>query len=79
MPDAVFVAKLMSSVSIVVLLSWIAERVSPRVSGILSGYPLGAAIALFFYGVEISPEFAASFSRGKKWTELDMICRERGF
>jgi hypothetical protein len=26
-----------------------------------------------------SPEYAANFSRGKKWIELDKICRERGF
>ncbi len=59
MPDLVFLAKLTSSVSIVVLLSWIAEHVSPKVAGLLSGYPLGAAIALFFYGIEMSPEFAS--------------------
>ena len=33
----------------------VAERVSPRVAGLLSGYPLGAAIALFFMGLEIGP------------------------
>jgi hypothetical protein len=27
----------------------------------------------------LSPEYAANFSRGKKWDELDKICRERGF
>ncbi len=26
-----------------------------------------------------TPQFAASFSRGKKWKELDAIMRERGF
>ena len=59
MPDFVFLAKLISSVSIVVLLSWVAEHVSPKVAGLLSGYPLGAAIALSFYGLEMSPEFAS--------------------
>jgi hypothetical protein len=33
--------------------------VSPRVAGIISGYPLGAAIVLFFIGFEISTTFAA--------------------
>ncbi|MCL1144977.1 hypothetical protein L2747_02980 [Shewanella marinintestina] len=41
-------------------LSLVAEHVSPKVAGILSGYPLGTAIALFYIGLEISPEFAAS-------------------
>ena len=43
----------------VVVLSLLAEVVSPRFAGILSGYPLGAAISLFFMGFEISPEFAS--------------------
>ena len=28
---------------------------------------------------ELSPDEAANFSRGKKWRELDAICRGRGF
>ncbi|GAB2803501.1 hypothetical protein GCM10027040_34750 [Halomonas shantousis] len=52
-------AKLAVSVGVVLGLSLIAERVSTRVAGLLSGYPLGTAIALFFIGLEISPDFAA--------------------
>lgn len=52
-------AKLLISIGIVLGLSMIAERVSPRVAGLLSGYPLGTAIALFFIGLELSPGFAA--------------------
>lgn len=52
--------KTVVSVFIIIALSLVAEHVSPRVSGIISGYPLGAAITLFFLGYEISPEFAAS-------------------
>ncbi len=51
--------KILVSVFMVVTLSLIAEFVSPRVAGILSGYPLGAAISLFFIAFEISPRFAA--------------------
>ena len=47
------------AVSMVILLSVLAEVVSPRFAGIFSGYPLGAAITLFFIGIEASPEFAA--------------------
>jgi hypothetical protein len=53
------IAKIGVTIGMVLALSWVAERVSPRVAGLLSGYPLGAAIALFFIGLEISPEFAA--------------------
>jgi hypothetical protein len=53
------IAKIGVTIGMVLALSLVAERVSPRVAGVLSGYPLGAAIALFFIGSEISPEFAA--------------------
>ena len=53
------IAKIAVTIGMVLTLSLVAERVSPRVAGLLSGYPLGAAIALFFIGLEISPEFAA--------------------
>jgi hypothetical protein len=58
-PFAWQVAKLLVSVGVVLGLAAIAERLSPRVAGLLSGYPLGTAIALFFIGLEISPSFAA--------------------
>ncbi len=51
--------KILVSVSMVVTLSLIAEHVSPRVAGILSGYPLGAALSLFFIGFEAGPGFAS--------------------
>ena len=51
--------KILVAIFIVMLLSFVAERVSPKVAGLLSGYPLGSAIVLFFYGAEISPAFAA--------------------
>jgi hypothetical protein len=53
------IIKIAASILIVVSLSLIAERVGPRAAGIISGYPLGAAITLFFIGIEISPDFAA--------------------
>ena len=52
-------AKLLVSIGMVLGLGAIAVRVSPRVAGLLAGYPLGTAIALFFIGLEISPDFAA--------------------
>jgi len=51
--------KMLVSILVVVALSLIAERAGPRFAGIVAGYPLGAAISLFFIGVEVSPEFAA--------------------
>ncbi len=58
-PLAWQVCKLLVSVGIVLGLSLIAERISTRIAGLLSGYPLGTAVALFFIGLEIGPQFAA--------------------
>ncbi|MCW8885184.1 MAG: hypothetical protein OQK12_08000 [Motiliproteus sp.] len=57
--EALFFWKILVSIGAVVGLSLVAEHVSPKIAGILSGYPLGSAIALFFIGVEQSPAFAA--------------------
>ena len=57
--DILILWKLLVSIIAVVGLSLVAERVSAREAGILSGYPLGSAIALFFIGVEQGSEFAA--------------------
>jgi hypothetical protein len=51
--------KIITATLIVVVLSVVAEKASPRVSGLLAGYPLGTALVLFFYGVELGPRFAA--------------------
>lgn len=56
----VVLVKMLVTVCVVVGLSVVAEHVSPRVAGVLSGYPLGAAIALFFIGWEVGPDFAAA-------------------
>jgi hypothetical protein len=53
------ILKIIVTVSAVLGLSLVAERVGPKAAGLLSGYPMGAAIVLFFYGLEISPEFAS--------------------
>jgi hypothetical protein len=53
------VIKIGVSIAAVVGLSLIAEWVGPRFAGIVAGYPLGAAISLFFIGAEINPAFAA--------------------
>lgn len=50
--------KIATTIIIVTGLSIIAERVSPRAAGILSGYPAGSAIALFFIGLEQGASFA---------------------
>jgi len=52
--------KIAVTVLIVTGLSIIAERVSPRAAGILSGYPLGTAISLFFIGLEQGADFAGA-------------------
>lgn len=52
--------KLAVGIGVVVGLSIIAERLSPRLAGIISGYPTGTAISLFFFGLELGPAFAAT-------------------
>jgi len=47
------------AVLMVVGLSVLAEHVSTRFAGLFSGFPLGAAITLFFIGYEIGPAFAS--------------------
>ncbi len=64
------VSKLIVTTGVVLALSAVAERVSPRIAGVLSGYPLGAAIALFFMGVEIGPDFAA---RSAMYTQVGLV------
>lgn len=40
-------------------LSFVAEKISVRLAGLLSGYPIGTAIILHFYGLEYGARFAA--------------------
>lgn len=56
--EALTLVKIGVAVVMVVGLSLLAEKVSTRIAGLLSGYPLGAAISLFFIGYEIDPVFA---------------------
>ncbi len=51
--------KILITSGIVIGLSLIAEKVSPKMAGILSGLPLGAVIVLFFIGLEQGTEFGA--------------------
>ena len=55
---SLLLAKVIVSVCLVLGLSWVAEKVNPRVAGILSGMPLGAVLVLFFVGMDLGPEFA---------------------
>ena len=50
--------KLLISIGLVLGLGMVAVHASPRAAGLLAGYPLGTALALFFIGLEISPTFA---------------------
>ncbi|KAF0181954.1 MAG: hypothetical protein FD164_1442 [Nitrospirae bacterium] len=59
MDSTLLLMKLGISMLVVLVLSVVAERVSPRAAGIISGYPAGIAINLFFFGYEIGPAFAA--------------------
>ena len=55
-----FVTKVLLTVAAILGLAMIAERATPQIAGILSGYPLGTALVLFFYGIEIDADFASA-------------------
>ncbi|MEX3009485.1 hypothetical protein [Hoeflea sp. TYP-13] len=50
-------AKILSTILIVLVLSSIAERAGPALAGTLAGIPLGVAIVFFFIGIEQGPYF----------------------
>lgn len=51
--------KFVVSVAVVLLLSFVAEHISPKWAGVLSGFPTGSAITLYFFALENSLVFAA--------------------
>ncbi len=53
-------SKIGITVAFVFILTWIAERVHPTIAGILSGFPLGIALTLYFFGFEQGADFAAA-------------------
>ncbi|MDD5090811.1 MAG: hypothetical protein PHQ23_07815 [Candidatus Wallbacteria bacterium] len=55
----ILLLKISVSVLVVLGLSCLAEYASPRLAGILAGFPTGSAITLFFIGLEQGPDFAA--------------------
>lgn len=58
MPE-LLITKVVVAVLVVSALSLIADRVSPAWAGILSGFPTGSAITLYFYAQENGTKFAA--------------------
>jgi hypothetical protein len=56
--DLLLLTKTAVTVLVVLSLSAVAEKGSPRLAGVLASYPVGSAIALGFYGVEFGADFA---------------------
>ena len=52
--------KIITTVFLILALTWVAEKASPQIAGILSGYPIGTALVLFFYGLQVGPDFAVA-------------------
>ncbi|WP_430461863.1 hypothetical protein ACQUQU_03480 [Thalassolituus sp. LLYu03] len=52
-------AKILVTFLTVILLAKVAEKMSPRHAGLLAGFPLGTAIALYFFGWQQGADFAA--------------------
>jgi len=59
MITSVILGKLLTTIALVLGLSWVAERVDTRLAGILSGMPLGSLLVLIFVGHDLGSEFAA--------------------
>lgn len=57
-------AKLIATLTTVLALAALAERVSPRIAGVLAGFPLGTGIALVFIAIEQGPGFASAAAPG---------------
>ena len=55
--------KLLVTLATVLGLSWVAEHVSTRWAGVLAGFPLGTAIALYFIGLEQGAGYAGEAAR----------------
>lgn len=53
-------SKILITFLTVVLLAKVAERLGPKYAGLLSGFPLGTGIALYFFGWQQGTEFAAN-------------------
>jgi uncharacterized membrane protein (GlpM family) len=51
--------KFLVAIAMVLGMTLLAEYSSPRLAGIISGYPTGSAISLFFFGIEQGRQFAA--------------------
>jgi hypothetical protein len=56
---ALLIYKICITMLAVLGLSFVAEKISAKMAGILSGYPIGTAIILHFYGLEYGAQFAA--------------------
>lgn len=59
---ALLLAKIIITTIIVLILLFLAEKISPQVSGIISGVPTGTAIILFFYALEQGTRFVLQSS-----------------
>ncbi len=57
--SAILLYKICITMLAVLGLSFVAEKISARLAGLLSGYPIGTAIILHFYGLEYGAGFAA--------------------
>ena len=62
--------KMLLSAAMVLIVTLVAERGSPRFAGVLLGFPLGAGLSLAFLAIEQGPIFAADSAR---WTMQGII------
>lgn len=52
-------SKILTTFTTIILLAFIAKRLSPRYAGVLGGFPLGSGLALYFFAWQHGNTFAA--------------------
>ena len=55
--EKILLTKILTTLLIVFLLSWIAEKINTKIAGILAGMPLGALLVFSFIGYELGSNF----------------------
>ncbi len=57
--ELLFFIKFFIAIIFILIIAYLSEKISPRFAGILSGFPTGTAITLFFFALENGTNFAS--------------------
>lgn len=57
--ELLFFIKFFTAIIFILIIAYLSEKISPKFAGILSGFPTGTAITLFFFALENGTNFAS--------------------